>query len=52
MNIVASPDAGYKVYTVVVTRAGTEQALPISGTNFTMPASDVTVSVTFKADAG
>ena len=49
VNIVASPEAGYKVYTVVVTKAGTEQALPISNMNFTMPAFDVTVSVTFKA---
>ena len=49
VNIVASPDVGYKVYTVVVTKAGTEQALPVGNMNFTMPAYDVTVSVTFKA---
>ena len=48
VKIVATPDAGYKVYTVTVMKAGTEQALPVGNMNFTMPAYDVTVNVTFK----
>ena len=48
VKIVAAPDAGYKVYTVTVLKAGTDQALPVGNMNFTMPAFDVTVNVTFK----
>jgi hypothetical protein len=49
VTIVATPDTGYKVYSVTVTKAGTEQALPVGNMVFIMPNYDVTVSVTFKA---
>ncbi|MBQ9664329.1 MAG: LysM peptidoglycan-binding domain-containing protein [Oscillospiraceae bacterium] len=49
VNIVATPDSGYKVYTVTVMKTGGEQAVAVNSMSFTMPAYDVTVSVTFKS---
>ena len=49
VKIVATPDAGYKVYTVTVMKTGGEQAVAVNSMSFTMPAYNVTVSVTFKS---
>ena len=49
VKIVASPEAGYKVYTVTVMKTGGEQAVAVNSMSFKMPAYDVTVSVTFKS---
>ena len=49
VQIVATPESGYKVYTVTVMKTGGEQAVTVNSMSFTMPAYDVTVSVTFKA---
>ena len=49
VNIVATPEAGYKVYTVTVMKTGGEEAVAVNSMSFKMPAYDVTVSVTFQA---
>ena len=48
VKIVAEPETGYKVYSITVTKTGTNQAFPVGPSNFTMPNCDVTVTVTFK----
>ena len=48
VRIVAEPENGYKVYSITVTKTGTNQAFPVGPSNFTMPNCDVTVTVTFK----
>ena len=48
VRIVAEPETGYKVYSITVTKTGTNQAFPVGPSNFTMPNCDVTVTVTFK----
>ena len=48
MKIVAEPEAGYKVYSITVTKTGTNQAFPVGASYFIMPNCDVTVTVTFK----
>ena len=48
VKIVAQPEAGYKVYSITVTKTGTNQAFPVGPSYFTMPNCDVTVMVTFK----
>ncbi len=48
VKIVATPDTGYKVYTVTVMKTGGEQAVAVNSMSFTMPSYPVTVSVTFK----
>ncbi len=50
LKIVASPEAGYKVNTVVVLKSGGEEAVAVNSMSFKMPESDVTVSVTFTAN--
>ena len=49
LKIVASPEAGYKVNTVVVLKSGGDEAVAVNSMSFKMPESDVTVSVTFNA---
>ena len=49
VKIVATPDSGYKVYTVTVMKTGGEQAVAVNNMSFVMPSYDVTVSVTFKS---
>ena len=49
VKIVATPDSGYKVYTVTVMKTGGEQAVAVNSMSFVMPSYDVTVSVTFKS---
>ena len=48
VKIVAEPEAGYKVYSITVTKTGTNQAFPVGASYFIMPNCDVTVTVTFK----
>ena len=48
VKIVAEPETGYKVYSITVTKTGTNQAFPVGPSYFTMPNCDVTVTVTFK----
>ena len=49
VKIIATPEAGYKVYTVTVLKTGGEEAVAVNSMSFTMPNYDVTVSITFKA---
>jgi hypothetical protein len=47
VNITATPDTGYELDTLTVKDAN-EQDVTVTGNTFTMPASNVTVSATFK----
>ena len=46
-----SPATGYSVGTVTVKKTGTEETVPFSVGKFTMPASDVTITVEFNHDS-
>ena len=46
-----SPAAGYSGGTVTVKKTGTEETVPFSAGKFTMPASNVTISVEFNHDS-
>lgn len=48
VTITATPDTGYEVDAVTVTKAD-DSPVAVSNNTFTMPAGDVTVNVTFKA---
>lgn len=46
-----TPATGYSVGTVTVKKTGTEETVPFSAGKFTMPASNVTISVEFNHDS-
>lgn len=48
VKIIAEPENGYKVYSITVTKTGTNQAFPVGDAYFIMPNCDVTVTVSFK----
>ena len=48
VKIIAEPESGYKVYSITVTKTGTNQAFPVGDAYFIMPNCDVTVTVSFK----
>lgn len=47
VTITTTPDAHYTVSSIVVTRDDNSQTVSVTGNKFTMPASDVTVTVVF-----
>lgn len=48
VTITPSASEGYEVDTITVTKTGTEETVEVLDNKFTMPESDVTVTVTFK----
>ena len=52
VTITASPSAGYEVDTITVTKENSNETVDVTDNKFTMPASNVTVTVTFKKAGG
>lgn len=50
VTVVAVPDQGYKVNQIVVYKTSTTERITVTNSSFTMPANDITIYVTFKAD--
>ena len=52
VHVVVTPDHGFKLNSIVVTNAATNAVVPVDGNNnFTMPAANVRVAVSFAVDA-
>jgi len=48
VTLTVTPDSGKKLESLTVTNKSNNQSVPVTNNQFTMPASDVTVSATFK----
>ena len=49
ITLTPSPGSGFKLETLTVTRDDNDQSVPVTNNQFTMPASDVTVTAKFQA---